>query len=374
MSKESSDNNKIKVLNLITKSDWAGAQRVVFEISKGIKDNFNDELEIEVAMGGKGPLFNKLEKLGVNTYKINHLQRKINLFTDLKAYREIKKLIIKNNYDVVHCHSSKAGFLGRIAAKKCNVPKIIYTIHGWWGVTQYKGIKRKLILLLERIMAKKTDKIVFVCNKDKEFANNNKIGADKQHEVIINQISEPKYPKGKLRNMLDLSKSVKIIGNVARLSQQKNPVRFVEVAKKTLEKRKDIMFVWIGDGELKSRLKHLVEEYNIEDNTKFIGFHKNGAELMADFDCLLMTSDDEGLPITILEAIAQKIPIVSTDVGGVREVLKNRDVVLSINENVVENLQKKVISILSHKVNYKQEQKEYSVEKMFTSYAQLYFR
>lgn len=102
----------IRVLQLITKSDWAGAQRIVYEICKGIKETADIGIDIEVAMNGQGPLVKKIEDLGVKVHIIRNFVREINPIKDLAAYIEIKELLKKNKYDVVHCHSSKAGILG----------------------------------------------------------------------------------------------------------------------------------------------------------------------------------------------------------------------------------------------------------------------
>jgi len=363
-------NRKTKVLQIITRSDWAGAQRIVYEICKGITESFNSEIEVEVAMGGDGPLFGLLEEIGVRTHKIEHLRRPINPISDIKAYKALKRLIKKGGYDVVHCHSSKAGLIGRLAAKSSNIKNIIYTVHGWWGVTQYKGFKRKSILSVERFMAKKTDKLVFVCNKDKEYAECNRIGEEAQHEAIVNQITVPKFTKGKLRAMLNLSEATKIVGNVARLSPQKNPIRFVEVAAEVLKNWSDTVFVWIGDGELMDQAISHSNHLGIANSVKFVGFHQNGAELMADFDCLLMTSDDEGLPITILEAMAQGIPAVSTDVGGIRESVDNLGKVVAIDKNCSDQLAREILRELAQKVNRKRLQE--NPYRMVASYCKIY--
>ena len=368
--KNNTINRKTKVLQIITRSDWAGAQRIVYEICKGIKENFSSEIEVEVAMGGDGPLFKLLEEIGVKTHKIEYLRRPINPVSDIKAYKTLKKLIKEGGYDVVHCHSSKAGLIGRLTAKSSNIKNIIYTVHGWWGVTQYKGLKRNFILFVERFMAKRTSKLVFVCNKDKEYAKSNRIGEDIQYEVIVNQITVPKFTKGKLTAMLNLPDSTKIVGNVARLSPPKNPIRFVEVAAEVLKNRNDTVFVWIGDGELMDQAISHSNYLGIANSVKFVGFHQNGAELMADFDCLLMTSDDEGLPITILEAMAQGIPVVSTDVGGIRESLDNLGKVVAIDENCVDQLAREILRELAQKVNRKRSQE--NPYRMVASYCTAY--
>ena len=368
--KDKISERKTKVLEIITRSDWAGAQRIVYEICKGIKENFSEMIEVEVAMGGNGPMFSLLGELGVRTHRIGNLQRSINPLSDICSYRDLRKLIKENNYDVVHCHSSKAGVIGRLAAKKNNVENVIYTVHGWWGVTQFRGLKRNSVLFVERVMAKKTDKLVFVCNRDQEFAKNNLIGKVSQYEVIVNQVTVPQYGRGKLRSMLDLSDSVKIVGNVARLSPQKNPIRFVEVAAEVLKSSSNTVFVWIGDGELMDHAIEHSKRLGIADKIRFIGFHQNGAELMADFDCLLMTSDDEGLPITVLEALAQGIPVVSTDVGGIRESLDNLGKVVAIDENCADQLAGEILRELAQKVNRKRSQE--NPYRMVASYCTAY--
>jgi hypothetical protein len=110
--------NKTRVLQVITKGDWAGAQRIVYEIGKYIEENRNNEIDIEVAVGDNGLLIHKLSELGIKVHVLNYLKREINPYIDYKGYREIKNLIYEGKYDVVHCHSTKAGILGRLAAKK----------------------------------------------------------------------------------------------------------------------------------------------------------------------------------------------------------------------------------------------------------------
>ena len=105
-------------------------------------------------------------------------------------------------------------------------------------------------------------------------------------------------------------------------------------------------FVWIGDGELMDQAIEHSKRLGIADKVKFIGFHQNGAELMADFDCLLMTSDDEGLPITVLEALAQGIPVVSTEVGGIPELLEGRGEVISLEDSVKTKLADTLLKVI----------------------------
>lgn len=321
--------NKKRVLQIITRSDWTGAQKVLYGLVYGLKQFYPDEFEVEVACGPhNGMLIQELEKLNVKVHVVKDLVREIDPWKDLKAYFQLKQLIRQGKYDVVHLHSSKAGFLGRIAAKRCKVPMIVYTVHGWWPVEQYKGLKRKFIVLLERFAARYCDKIVLLCQRDLQKAKGWKIGKDHQHVVIPNAIiPEAPAQKGALRKELGIPESVKIVGNVARLDPPKNPIRFLEVAKLVLQERSDVVFVWIGASVVDDAYSKKVQQWlegnpQVKEKVYFLPFRKDAVKLMADFDVLLLTSDAEGMPLVVLEALSQGVPVVSTDVGCVGEMIE----------------------------------------------------
>lgn len=191
----------------------------MYSLVYGLKNFYSKDFEVEVACGPyNGMLIPELEKLNVKVHVVKDLVREINPLKDLKAYFQIKRLIKQGSYDIVHLHSSKAGFLGRIATKKLKVPLVVYTVHGWWPIEQYKGLKRKLFILFERFAARYCDKIVLLCQRDRQKAKEWKIGKEDQYVVISNAIiPEPPAEKGTLRKELGISDNVKIVGNVARL-------------------------------------------------------------------------------------------------------------------------------------------------------------
>ncbi|ACJ75346.1 glycosyltransferase, group 1 family protein [Thermosipho africanus Ob7] len=353
-----------KILHIVTRSDWTGVQKVLYNIVSGLKSNYSDQFEVEVAAGKEnGMLFKELEKIGIRYYVLENLVREINPIKDLKAYFELKKLIKNGNYDIVHIHSSKAGVLGRIAAKRCGVKKVIYTYHGFWGIEQYKGFKKKFLILAERIAAKYSDYLVFLCNREKQKAEKYKIGKPHQYVIIPNAILPiENVQKGKLRKELSLPDNVKIIGNVARLDPPKNPIRFLEIAKKIINVRSDVVFVWIGESIVNDFYGKIVQNYLskypiLRERVYFLPFRNDAPDLMTDFDLFLLTSDSEGAPLVILEARGNGIPIVSTDVGCVSEMIEedfvsNDDYCLS---KIVLDLLDKNINLESNKENYYKE-------------------
>jgi len=347
---------KIRVLQLITRSDWAGAQKVLYSLVYGFKKFFPNEIDVEVACGKQnGMLISELGKIGVKVHEVQNLVREISPLKDIKAYIELKKLIECGEYDIVHVHSSKAGFLGRIAARSVKVPLVVYTVHGWWPIEQYSGFKRKAFVMLEKFAAGYCDKIVLLGERDRQKAQKWGIGRKKQYVVIPNAIiPEPKHEKGLLRKELGLQRDIKIVGNVARLAPPKNPIRFLRVANEVLKERNDVVFVWIGgnagEGEYGARVVEFLRGHrHLDGKVFFLPFRKDVVKLMADFDVFLLTSDSEGMPLVILEALNQDVPVVSMDVGCVGEMIEEPYLVRGEKE-----LKEKVVSMLDRDVKLTQ--------------------
>jgi glycosyltransferase involved in cell wall biosynthesis len=366
---------KKRILHIITRSDWTGAQKVLYTIVYGLKKNYSDQFEVEVAAGKEnGMLFEELDKIGVKYHVVENLAREINPIKDLKAYFEIKKLIKQGNYDIVHAHSSKAGFLARIAAKKCGVKKVIYTYHGFWGIEQYKGIKKRLLIWAERFAARYSDYLVFLCNREKEKAEKYRIGKPSQYVIIPNAILPiGNIQKGKLRRELEIPDHVKIVGNVARLDRQKNPIRFLQVAEKVVQERDDVIFVWIGGSIVEDFYAKQVQQYLderpwLKEKVKILGFRKDAIELMADFDVFLLTSDNEGMPLVLLEALNQGIPVVSTDVGCVEETISNQGFISRATEEMISS----VLNILRRSNSISNNKSLNMFSQFLTSYVKLY--
>lgn len=313
-----------KVLILITKSEWAGAQRVVYEIFKEAVGS--DSVELHLATGQDGILADKVRALGFKVIILENLVHPIKPLNDINAILELRKIIKKNKYDVVHCHSTKAGIVGRSAAFICRVPKRIFTAHGWWPILQYEGMKRRAAAFIERIMSYISTDIVFICDKDKATAKKYKIGNTCNKVKILNEITMIENKTKDLRKLLNIGKDIKIIGNISRTDDQKNPKLFIDVANKYLKSHNDTAFVWIGNGRMYEDCLDYIKELNIQDKVKFIGFREDAGCFMSDFDLLFMTSKWEGVPITILEAKMYKTKILSSDVGGIKEVVGEKNV------------------------------------------------
>lgn len=250
--------------------------------------------------------------------------REINPSKDLKAYRFISQKIKELNPEVVHCNSSKAGVLGRLAAKRRRVKKVYYTPHAYsFFAPEFSNKKKFVFVSIERILSKvATTKTFCVSDSEKEQALLNKIAADSEIEVIYNGI-RPQTPENylKIREFLNLPLEAVIIGNNARMSEQKNPWLFIEIAQEIVKENALYHFVWVGDGPLFESVKGFVEQQGLTRNIHLLGNRSDSEFIVANYDIFLITSLYEGLPYALIEAMRAGVPIVGKKVVGVKEMI-----------------------------------------------------
>lgn len=258
-----------------------------------------------------------LEQQGIRLVNLSCLVRSLDLKQDFAAYRQLKTLINEEQPDIVHCHSSKAGIVGRFAAKANGVKQIFYTPHGYsFQADEFSNLKKRLFCLIERSASHLATTMTFtVSNGEKELAVQERIDKPDKFEVIYNGLPKVQIPKGRLRDLLQLGTDDFIVGTCARISSEKNAPLFVKIAQSYIQQNPNAHFVWIGDGED-------IESYrSIHPNIHFIGFRDDSDQLVADFNVFLTTSLHEGLPYSPIEAIRAGVPVVASDVVGNNEVV-----------------------------------------------------
>lgn len=258
-----------------------------------------------------------LKQQGIELIQIPSLVRSLSISDDVNAYRQISKIIKDERPDIVHCHSSKAGIIGRFAAKIHRVPKIFYTPHGYsFQADEFSSMKRWLFVALERLASRLATTMTFTVSKgEKQLAVSKHVDIPDKFDVIYNGLPNLSYDGGNLRSLLNIAKDAIIVGNCARISVEKNVNLFIQIAESFLKLYPQSHFVWIGDG------KNLAKYQNVHPNIHFIGFRKDSDELVADFNVFLTTSLHEGLPYAPIEALRVGIPVVASDVAGNNEVV-----------------------------------------------------
>ena len=320
---------------------------ILYGKRENIKENFKKE-------------FNK----NVNFIYWKNAQREISLKDDFLALKEVVNLLKKENYDVIHLHSSKAGFLGRVAGRICRQQnKIIYTTHGISFLRKdISNLKLKLYVLFEKIGKFCGGKVIACSKSEAEFIKSKGIDC----EYINNGVKVT----GNFIKLLKNDSTIKII-TVGRITTQKNPELFNKIAENFIE-NKNIKFIWVGDGEKREVLTSL--------NIEITGWLNQSEvkEKLQEADIYLSTSSWEGLSLAVLQAMEYKLPLVLSDcVGNIDLVKENYNGYIFKNSNEavkeIENLIKNKDRIKDFGENsYELLKNEFDIYKMIGKYIEEY--
>ena len=259
---------------------------------------------------------------------IPELGREINWRGDLVACWKIFRTLRRLRPTIVHTHTAKAGMLGRLAAKMAGVPIIIHTFHGHVFHSYFSPTKTRLFLGIERILARFTDQIITVSPKQRAEILGYGIGtAEKVRAIGLGLQLDPfvncAAVRGRLRQELQLAPDVPLIGIVARLVPVKGHHYFLAAAQQVAAARPTAHFLIVGDGELRAALERQTQQLDIQANVHFLGFRRDLPEIYADLDIVALSSLNEGLPVTLIEAQAAGRPVVATAVGGVSDLVQH---------------------------------------------------
>ncbi len=265
------------------------------------------------------------EREGVHFVSVPSLGRELHPLKDLSTFWSLVRIIRAERPDVVHTHKSKAGALGRLAAWLCGVPVVVHTFHGHVLHGYFSEAKSKAFRLIERVMAALSHRIIAVSPKVKDDLIRHGVAGAEKIEVVylgldLKSFERSKRNAGGLRQELGLNPETPLIGIVARLVPIKNVPLFLEAAKLVLAKRPDAVFAVAGDGELRAELE--AKALDLGSSIRFLGFRTDLERIYPDLDILCLTSDNEGSPVSLIEGLAAGCAAVSTDVGGVTDVLE----------------------------------------------------
>ncbi len=270
--------------------------------------------EVQVVVGQKGTLTQRLEALNVKVICIPNLKREISPKDDIACYKDIKNILKSENPDIVISHSSKAGILCRLACHKLEIPNA-FTVHGWSFTPGVKGLKRYVYLAMEKVMGKFSDHLITVSQFDFDLGAKNKIVPTSKMRVIYN--GSPDFfvePTSKEEGVLNILMT-------ARFSYQKDHLTFF----KALQELKDqpVHVDLVGHGDLYDHFAALSKEMKIDHLITFHGESNDIPYFLNKSDIFVLTSRFEGLPLSICEAMSVGLPIVASDVGGVHEMVKD---------------------------------------------------
>jgi glycosyltransferase involved in cell wall biosynthesis len=378
-----------KIIFVITKGNWGGAQRYVYDLATQLP---REQFTAKVIVGRGRELPEKLALAGIETITLPHLKRDLDLFSDLKIFFALVRIFRREQPDIVHLNSPKAGGLGALAARIVGVKKIIYTAHGWTFNEPRSWLVKKIIWLGSWITVLLSNVTITITGSEQAQGLRMPWSA-KKIKLIRNGLATPNFlsreiARTKLFSHLESSvishqPSVVLIGTIAELHRNKG-LKYLIEALAGLPRDRESDFTWqaviIGAGEEKTVLEKLIVNRQLENQVKLIGFIPNAAELLPAFDIFILPSLKEGLPYVILEAGLAKLPVIATNVGGVPEIItrdysgllvspKNPAALVAAIQSLIDS------PVLRQKLGQQLEQQvmaEYSLTKMVEQFAKLY--
>ncbi|MFH1904714.1 MAG: glycosyltransferase family 4 protein [bacterium] len=305
----------IKVLHIITRMDKGGsAQNTLLTVRKVNTNKFESKL----VCGSVRDV-----KPDDDFIIIPQLSRDIKFFRDLSAFLKLYKIIKQTKPHIVHTHTSKAGILGRWAAKFAGVPIVIHTPHGNVFSGYFGYFMTKLFVIAERISAHITDRIITLTPKGIDQHLRQKIGKRNKYISICSGVEVEKFANAKEnKDVLNIAQNDIIIGVVARLVTVKGH-RYLLEAMKLMESQ-SIKLLIIGDGPLRRELEEQAIESGIEKNVVFLGQRKDVPELLSVLDIFVMPSLNEGMGRAIAEAMVAEKPVIASKVGGIPDVVDDK--------------------------------------------------
>ncbi|MGC6434460.1 MAG: glycosyltransferase [Crocinitomicaceae bacterium] len=286
---------------------------------------------------------------------IEEMQRIPSFRSDRAAYLKIKQIIKEFKPDIVHTHAAKAGALGRRAAYACKVPVIVHTFHGHVFHSYFGKIKTAIFKQIERKLAKKSDGIIAISDLQKEeLANVHGICKADKIKVIplgfdLDKFNEATLNRKGTRIKYNLKEDEIAVAIVGRLAPIKNHSLFLDVVEKVLAlTSKKVKFFIVGDGEEREMIQERVTfiDSKYPNSIEMTSWIKNIGTFNAGMDIMCLTSKNEGTPVSLIEAQAGNLPIVTTDVGGVRDIMKDKETGYIVQKNNVEQFAEKLLLLI----------------------------
>ena len=311
----------MRVLHVIARLNVGGTARYITQLANELPKY---GIETFVATGFvQGAEIEDESAQSIDLIRIKSMGRSINPIKDHFARKQLDKIIAEVKPDIIHTHTFKAGYVTRM--KKQSIP-VIHTFHGHLlDDPEFSGFKSKVIIKLERILAKKSSKLVTVGRRVSEELLEQRIGHRTQFvNIPPGVVAVDITPKEQALKNLNLEDDGKpLVGWIARVTGVKNPMRALEVA----DALPDTRFVMVGGGDLLDQVKAAAPA-----NVSVIGWAE-AADLFGATDIILSTSENEGMPVALIEAQLAGKPVVATDVGSVSEVILNHETGIVTNKN-----------------------------------------
>jgi len=377
----------IKIINILSRMNIGGPSVHVALLSRYLNDDPFESLIISGSLAeGEGDMSFLLDDFKGRHITIPSMKREISPLADVKSLFRLIHIFKQEKPVIVHTNLAKAGIVGRLAAVMTGVPIIIHTFHGHIFTGYFSKWRSVLFIWVEKILAVFSTKIIVISDQIRnEICNVYRVANNSKVVTIPLGFELDKFEpltayRGYYREMYSIALDAPVIGIVGRLTAIKNHRLFLQIAQLLLRKFPEVHFLIIGDGEKKVYLENLAVKMDIDRHVHFTGWVREQAKIYADLDLLLLTSLNEGTPVTVIEAMYYGIPVVSTRVGGVPDLIEDKKSGFLINTQNPADFVEPVETLLfsdSERTKISKEAKEfivryYSIQRLISDITDLY--
>ncbi|MFA7272743.1 MAG: glycosyltransferase family 4 protein [Crocinitomicaceae bacterium] len=347
-----------KVLRIINRFNIGGPTYNVAYLTKYLGEQYETLLVGGEPDVGEVDSLHVLKELGIQPRVLSELKREPNFRDDIKAYRALRKIIKEFKPDIVHTHAAKAGAIGRLAAIHSKVPIIVHTFHGHVFSGYFSPWKTKIFLFIERWLAKRSSGIIAISSEQKnDLSKVYKITSEDRIHIVPLGFDLQKFQNEKEENRqktrlnYTLTEDTIAVAVVGRLAPIKNHTLFLD-ALRIIQKNttKKVHAYIVGDGLEREKLETISRSIPQNENFKiiFTSWIKDIATFNAGMDLLCLTSLNEGTPVSLIEAQAANVPVVSTNVGGVRDVVLDGETGFLVPSNQPELFAEKLLELIEN--------------------------
>ena len=333
----------MKVLHLISGGDTGGAKTHIISLVKGL----NKLIDVKIICFIEDSFYEDAKRVGIDIEVYEQKNR-----ADIRVVDRLARLI-KDDFDLVHCHGARANFIAMFLRKKINKP-MITTIHSDYKLDFRDTLYKRIIFTaINTFSLKKFYHFIAVSDNFKEMLVDRGFNKDEIFVVYngidfsydLDYVSKNEFLSR--YNITDEGKN--IVGILARLDQVKNHETFIKAADLILKKRDDTIFLIAGNGNNEAKLKEMVKEFGIEKNVHFLGFANDPDSFINAIDINVLTSISESFPYVILEGARMSKPIISTDVGGISKLIKDGHNGYLIDVGDYNALANKILNLIENK-------------------------
>ncbi len=299
------------ILQMVTRADLGGAQVHVLDLLRGFRDDF----EMVLATGEEGYCTERARDLGIECHLVSGLVQRMDPVSDLRALASAMRVIRKVRPDLVHCHTTKAGLIGRMAARLVGVPAI-YTVHTWCFTEGTSRSWRAVGLPSETIAARWARRIITVSDANRQAGISKRVASPEKLITVHNGVED-----SPARARPGSGGTPRIV-MVARFVAQKNQALLIDAVAQV---GSPLVLTLVGDGPLRQAAMELAAACPPHIKVEFLGQRQDVADILAASDIFVLSTNWEGFPLSILEAMRAGLPVITADVDGVREAVTDGD-------------------------------------------------